>query len=82
MATVVDPHLPAAIVFAFCVALAVLGVAGHIAERAAEHDRLAADEPPEEQPAAGRHWDGTDRIRVTLLMLEYRRDQRDRLSGG
>lgn len=79
MAPAVDPSLPALIVLGFCVALALLGLLGHVAERAAERERLA-DEQRGADP--GRHVDATGRIRAALLLVEYRRDQRDRLGGG
>jgi hypothetical protein len=79
---VIDPNVPAVLVLGFCIAYALLGLLGHVAEQAAERDRLAAEHDDQGDAAEpGRHWDGTGRIPV-LLLVEYRRDQRDRLGGG
>jgi hypothetical protein len=78
----VDPTLPAVIVLAFCLALAALGIAGHVAERAVERERLAVDEEAAgELDVPGRHCEATGRI-AALLLVEYRRGQRDRLGGA
>lgn len=77
-----DASMPAIVVLALCVAYALLGVLGHVAERAAQREHLAADEEAAgEIGGPGRHCEATGRI-AALLLVEYRRGQRDRVGGG
>jgi hypothetical protein len=79
----VDPHPLFVLVLGFCAVLVLLGVVGHVAERAVERERLADDLRPDELAEPGRHCEATGRIRATtLLFVEYQRGQRDRLGGG